>query len=111
MKPDIVTTAKAMANGYPMGAVITTKKVMSAWKHNFFNTYGAGVLQCRLGLEVLNIIKEEKLHDNAEAISEYLRKEFKRIQGKTKLIGDVRGKGMMVGVEFVKDQASKTPNP
>ena len=50
VKPDIVVTAKAMANGYPMGAVITSRKIMSAWNHNFFNTYGAGIMQCRLGL-------------------------------------------------------------
>lgn len=65
VKPDIVVTAKAMANGYPMGAVITSKKIMSAWKHSFFNTYGAGVLQCRLGLEVLKILRDEKLPENS----------------------------------------------
>lgn len=58
VKPDIVITAKAMANGYPMGAVITSKKIMSAISHSFFNTFGAGPVQCRLGLEVLNIIRE-----------------------------------------------------
>ena len=65
VKPDIVTTAKAMANGYPLAAVITSKKIMSAFNHAFFNTYGAGVLQCRLGLEVLNILRDEKLLENA----------------------------------------------
>ena len=58
VKPDIVVTAKAMANGYPMGAVITSKKIMSSFKHSFFNTYGAGAMQCRLGIEVLKILKE-----------------------------------------------------
>lgn len=58
IKPDIVVTAKAMANGYPLAAVITSKKIMSCMKHNFFNTYGAGPLQCRLGLEVLNILRD-----------------------------------------------------
>lgn len=65
VKPDIVITAKAMANGYPLAAVTTSRKIMSAFTHNFFNTYGAGPLQCRLGLEVLKIIREEKLHENA----------------------------------------------
>lgn len=50
VKPDIVVTAKAMANGFPMGAVITTKKILSSFGHSFFNTYGAGVMQCRLGI-------------------------------------------------------------
>lgn len=61
VKPDIVVTAKAMANGYPLAAVITSRKIMSAFNHNFFNTYGAGVLQCRLGIEVLKILKDEQL--------------------------------------------------
>ena len=65
VKADIVVTAKSMANGYPMGAVITSKKIMSAFNHNYFNTYGGGVLQSRLGIEVLKIIKEEKLDENA----------------------------------------------
>lgn len=50
VKPDIVVTAKAMANGYPLAAVITSRKIMDAFTHMFFNTYGAGVLQCRLGI-------------------------------------------------------------
>lgn len=50
VKPDIVVTAKAMANGYPLAAVITSRKIMEAFNHLFFNTYGAGVLQCRLGI-------------------------------------------------------------
>lgn len=58
MKPDIVITAKAMANGYPMAAVTTSKKIMSAFNHSYFNTYGAGILQCRLGLEVLDILRD-----------------------------------------------------
>ena len=62
VKPDIVITAKAMANGYPMGAVITSKKIMDSFQPGgYFNTYGAGTVQCRLGLEVLNILKDEKL--------------------------------------------------
>ena len=61
IKPDIIVTAKAMANGYPMGAVITKKKIMSTFKQGYFNTYGGGPLQCRLGLEVLKILKDEKL--------------------------------------------------
>ena len=61
VKPDIIVTAKAMANGYPMGAVITKKKIMSTFKQGYFNTYGGGPLQCRLGLEVLKILKDEKL--------------------------------------------------
>lgn len=107
MQPDIVVTAKAMANGYPLAAVITSRKIMSAFNHLFFNTYGAGVLQCRLGLEVIKIIQEEKLPESSEKIGSYFVQEFKRIQKSTPRIGDVRGKGMMVAVEFVKDPETK----
>lgn len=62
-----------MANGYPMGAVITSKKIMDSFTHNFFNTYGGGVLQSRLGLEVLSILKDEKLPENASNIGGYLK--------------------------------------
>lgn len=78
VKPDIVVTAKAMANGYPMAAVITSKKIMSAFNHMFFNTYGAGAMQCRLGLEVLKILREEKLHENATYIGDILQNGFKK---------------------------------
>lgn len=71
MKPDIVVTAKAMANGYPLAAVITSRKIMSSFNHLFFNTYGAGVLQCRLGLEVIKILKDEKLPENSDKIGNY----------------------------------------
>lgn len=107
VKPDIVVTAKAMANGYPMGAVITSKKIMSAWTHNFFNTYGAGAMQCRLGIEVLKILKEQKLPENATEVGGYMLEGFKKAQKKSNKIGNVRGKGMMNAIEFVKDPITK----
>ena len=58
IKPDIVVIAKSMCNGFPMGAVITSNKIMSAFNHTFFNTYGGGALQCRLASEVLKIIED-----------------------------------------------------
>ena len=73
IKADIVVTAKSMANGLPMGAVITSNKIMSAFNHNFFNTYGGGALQCRLGTEVLRIIEDQKLADNCEMTGNYLK--------------------------------------
>lgn len=110
VKPDIVITAKAMANGYPMGAVITSKKIMSAWTHNFFNTYGAGVMQCRLGSEVLKILKDEKLPENASEVGSYMLEGFKNAQKKSRKIGNVRGRGMMNAIELVKDPVTKEPD-
>lgn len=111
VKPDIIITAKAMANGFPMGAVITNKKIMSAFTHNFFNTYGAGVMQCRLGLEVLKILREEKLPENSSVLGDYFLKGFQDVLVKSnKITGNARGKGLMVALEFVKDQKTKAPD-
>lgn len=98
VKPDIVITAKAIANGYPMAAVITRKEIMSTINYAYFNTFGGGPVQCRLGLEVLQILKDEKLPENAENIGNYLLQEFKRIGKDHPKIGDVRGRGMMIAL-------------
>lgn len=71
---------------------------MDAFNHSFFNTYGAGILQCRLGLEVLSILRDQKLPENAEKIGEYFINQYKRIQKKTPRIGHVRGRGMMTAL-------------
>ena len=80
---------------------------MSVFNHAFFNTYGAGALQCRLGIQVLKILKEEKLAENAEKMGDYFLTECKKIQKKYPRMGDVRGKGMMTAIEFVKDPETK----
>lgn len=65
IKPDIITMAKGIGNGFPIGAVVTRKEIMDKIKHVFFNTFGGGHIQCRVGLEVLNTIRREKLDENA----------------------------------------------
>jgi 4-aminobutyrate aminotransferase-like enzyme len=61
IKPDIITMAKGIGNGFPIGAVVTRKHISDKIKHVFFNTFGGGHVQCRVGIEVLNVIKNEKL--------------------------------------------------
>lgn len=109
VKPDIVTMAKGIGNGFPMAAVVTRKEIMNKVDHVFFNTFGGGHLQCRIGMEVLDIIKREKLAENSEKVGAYLMEELQRLATKHKIIGNVRGKGLMIGVEIVKDQESKQP--
>lgn len=65
IKPDIITMAKSIGNGFPIGAVVTRKEITDKIKHVFFNTFGGGHIQCRVGIEVLNVIKKEKLDENA----------------------------------------------
>ena len=110
IKPDIVTMAKGIGNGYPLAAVVTTKEVTNKINHLFFNTYGGGPIQYRVGLEVLKVIKEEKLGENAEKVGNYLLSELQKIADKNPYIGDVRGRGLMIGIEMVKDKETKEPN-
>ena len=107
-RPDIVTIAKAMGNGLPMGAVVTRKEIARSVK-KIFNTFGGGPIQCRVGMEVLSILKEEKLAENSDKIGGYLMRRLKEVQKQSRVLGDVRGKGLMIGLEIVKDKESKTP--
>lgn len=65
IKPDIITMAKSIGNGLPMGAVVTRQEITDKIKQVYFNTFGGGHLQCKVGIEVLDIIRREKLHENA----------------------------------------------
>ena len=87
VQPDIVVLAKGIANGFPMAAVVSRKEIMNSMSYNFFNTYGGGILQCRLAIETLDILKEEKLSENSERIGKILLDGFNRIQRKSKYFG------------------------
>jgi alanine-glyoxylate transaminase/(R)-3-amino-2-methylpropionate-pyruvate transaminase len=109
VQPDIVTMAKGIGNGFPIGAVATRKEITDVVKKVYFNTFGGGPIQCRVGMEVLKIIKDEKLHENADTIGDYLMGRLKDIQSRSKILGDVRGKGLMIGAEIVKNKDTKEP--
>jgi alanine-glyoxylate transaminase/(R)-3-amino-2-methylpropionate-pyruvate transaminase len=96
--------AKGIGNGFPIGAVVTRKGISDKVKGVFFNTFGGGHIQCRVGMEVINTIKKEKLAENAEVVGNYLLTELKKLQQKHRIIGDVRGKGLMIGIELVRDK-------
>ena len=107
--PDIVTTAKALASGVPIGAAVSKDEIMDWEGGSHANTFGGNPLACAAGLQVIDIIKEEKLLENATRQGAYLTKRLKEMQQKYPIIGDVRGKGLMIGVEFVKDLETKEP--
>ncbi|ESO84459.1 hypothetical protein LOTGIDRAFT_132142 [Lottia gigantea] len=110
IQPDIVTMAKGMGNGFPMGAVVTTPKVaevMGTALH--FNTFGGNPVACAVGSAVLDVIKEEKIQENCEELGSYFIKELVGLKSEFKCIGDVRGKGLMIGVEMVEDRESRLP--
>jgi 4-aminobutyrate aminotransferase/(S)-3-amino-2-methylpropionate transaminase len=109
--PDIVTLAKALAAGYPLSAVIGNAEVMDAPGPSAIGgTYVGNPVACAAGIAVMKVIDEEGLLDRAEAVGKTLTARWNEIAASTPEIGEVRGVGSMVGVEFVKDRDSKEPN-
>jgi len=108
--PDIVTMAKGIGNGCPLGAVVTTPKIAATITQRIhFNTFGGNPVVCAQGKAVLDVIEREKLQENSLKIGNRILDGLNRLKEKHNLIGDVRGKGLMLGIELVKDRQSKEP--
>jgi len=109
--PDIVTLGKPIGNGHPLAAVVTSREIADAFNNGmeYFNTFASNPVSCAIGLSVLEVIEEEGLQNNAQIIGNYLMQELKKIQPHCAFIGDVRGTGFYIGVEFVQDLHSKEP--
>jgi alanine-glyoxylate transaminase / (R)-3-amino-2-methylpropionate-pyruvate transaminase len=108
--PDIVTMAKGIGNGCPLGAVVTTPEIaqtLAARLH--FNTFGGNPVVCAQGRAVLEVIEREKLQENSLKIGNRILAGLNELKEKHNIIGDVRGKGLMLGIELVKDRQSKEP--
>ncbi|CAL4914297.1 unnamed protein product [Urochloa decumbens] len=108
--PDIVTMAKGIGNGIPLGAVVTTPEIAQVLTRRcYFNTFGGNPLCTAGGLAVLKVLEKEKLQENAFVVGSYLKDRLRGLQEKHEIIGDVRGTGFMLGVELVTDRQQKTP--
>jgi alanine-glyoxylate transaminase / (R)-3-amino-2-methylpropionate-pyruvate transaminase len=108
--PDIVTMAKGIGNGCPLAAVVTTPKIAATIaQRTHFNTFGGNPVVSAQGSAVLDVIEREKLQQNALKIGTRLLDGLHRLKEKHQIIGDVRGKGLMLGVELVKDRKTKEP--
>ncbi len=109
--PDIVTMGKPIGNGHPLGAVVCTREVADAFNNGmeYFNTFGGNPVSCAIGLEVLNIIEEEGLQQHAFETGNYLLERLRELQSQFPIIGDVRGHGLFLGFELVKDRDSLEP--
>ena len=108
--PDIVTMAKGIGNGCPLGAVVTTPKIAGALaQRTHFNTFGGNPVVCAQGVAVLDVIDREKLQSNALKIGNRILTGLNNLKEKHNVIGDVRGKGLLLGIELVKDRQSKEP--
>src|SRR5271170_104817 len=108
--PDIVTMAKGIGNGCALAAVVTTPKIAQALASRIhFNTFGGNPVVSAQGRAVLEVIEREGLQANSLKIGNYLKAGFSRLAEKHNLIGDVRGLGLMLGIELVKDRKAKEP--
>lgn len=108
--PDIVTMAKGIGNGAPLAAVVTTPAIARTLTERIhFNTYGGNPISCAIGQAVLEVIEREGLQENSLKVGGHLKAGLQALQKKHSLIGDVRGLGLMLGVELVKDPKTKEP--
>lgn len=103
--PDIVTIGKPIGNGHPLGVVVTSIKLVDAFANGmeYFNTFGGNPVSSAIGLEVLNVIKDKGLQQNAKKIGNYMKKRLTQLKNNYPIIGDVRGMGLFLGIELVKD--------
>ncbi len=111
VEPDIITSAKGMGNGVPLGWTIATPEVADAFPGLTFSTFGGNPVSSAVGLAVIKVIEEDDLLTNARVVGDYFKQRMLELQEKHAVIGDVRGMGLMLGVELVKDRKTKEPNP
>ena len=109
VEPDIITAAKGIASGMPLGACIARKSVMTWTRGAHGNTFGGNPLSCAAALATIELIEDEYM-ENAATVGQYTLDALHEIMARHPRIGDVRGLGLMIGVEFVKDRKSKTPD-
>jgi 4-aminobutyrate aminotransferase-like enzyme len=103
--PDIVVLGKPIGNGHPIGAVITRREIADTFDNGmeFFSTFGGNTVSCAIGLEVLSVVRDEKLQAHAFAVGSHLLDGLRSLQKRFEIIREVRGSGLFIGVELIKD--------
>jgi len=109
--PDVVTLGKPIGNGHPLAAVVTTPQIARSFVTGmeYFNTFGGNPVSCTVGLAVLDVIRDERLIANAAVVGSYLRAGLDELRQRHDCIGDVRGRGLFLGVDLVRDRSSREP--
>ena len=109
--PDVVTLGKPMGNGHPIGGVVANSETLNAFRKAFryFNTFGGNPVSCAAAMAVLDVIRDEKLQENAREVGAYAVAGLAKLADKHPIIGNVRGAGLFFGAELVLDKAEKTP--
>ncbi len=111
VEPDIICTSKALASGLPLGATIANAKVMDWGPGAHASTFGGNPVSCVAASAAIDIIREEKLLENATKQGAHAMKRLEELKEQSEIVGDVRGKGLMIGVEIVENKESKTAAP
>ena len=109
--PDIVVLGKPIGNGHPMAAVVTTRAIADAFANGmeFFSTFGGNPVSCAIGLAVLDVIRDEGLQDHALEVGARLLDGLRSLMDRHEVIGDVRGEGLFIGIELVRDRYTLEP--
>lgn len=112
VEPDIVTMGKPMGNGHPIAAVVTRAELTREFSQHdhYFNTFGGNPVSCAAALAVLDVIENEHLQQNAFEVGEFLVAGLQSLAEKHEAIGDVRGNGLFIAVEFVRDRVARLPD-
>ena len=111
VEPEVMTFAKGMANGSPIGCTTATSEIADKYPTLTFSTFGGNPVTCAAALATIRVIEENDLPRNARVVGDYLRERLESLKEKFPVIGDVRGMGLMQAIECVKDRATKEPDP
>src|ERR671939_213664 len=111
VEPDIITSAKGLGNGAPIGITVATPEVADKFPGLTFSTFGGNPVSCAAALAVLKVIEDDDLKKNSAVVGGYFREKLEGLKDKYPVIGDVRGMGLMQAMELVKDRETKEPAP
>ena len=109
--PDVVVLGKPIGNGYPIGAVVTTPEIAASFDNGmeFFSTFGGSTVSRAIGLAVLDVVEEEQLQAHAQEVGDYLLARLRPLVDRSALVGEVRGSGLFIGIELVRDRKTVEP--
>jgi 4-aminobutyrate aminotransferase len=110
VEPDILCIAKALASGLPLGATVAKAKIMDWVGGSHASTFGGNPVSCAAASAVIDVIKEDRLLENANKQGTYILKRLEELREESEIVGDVRGKGLMIGMEIVEDKENKKPS-
>jgi len=110
--PDIATMGKPMGNGMPLAGVVASTEIVNAFRKGkrYFNTFSSTPLQAAAGMAVIDVIESENLRENVAQVGDYLRKELAKLQDRCPPMAEIRGHGLYIGMEWVGDRNTKTPD-